>query len=98
VKYRVAAMMDADGSVTMKTYGFPGVPIGKYKVVIIKNIQDDFEYQLNESTGKNEPVSYKNYRMGFLQQRRHHTKLKSPERKKRVKATFDVGKAMKVRY
>ncbi|MDR1384674.1 MAG: carboxypeptidase-like regulatory domain-containing protein [Planctomycetaceae bacterium] len=98
VKYRATAITGVDGSATMNTYGFSGVPIGKYKVVIAKIIQDDIEYKLNESTGKNEPVSYKRYRtvepqFSSAETTPHEIEITGKEKK--AEHIFDVGKAMK---
>ncbi|MDR3199698.1 MAG: hypothetical protein LBU34_17670 [Planctomycetaceae bacterium] len=98
VKYRAAAFTDVNGLVTMKTYGFSGVPTGKYKVVITKNVDDDFTYKLNESTGKDEPVSYKTYRTvepKFSSAETTPLEIEISGKEKNVQKTFDVGKAIK---
>jgi hypothetical protein len=40
-KYKSLAITNAEGKAVMSTYGHEGVPVGKYKVVVVKNIDDD---------------------------------------------------------
>ena len=47
-KYLPVAYTDASGLAVMQTHGFPGAPIGKYKITVSKNIEDDVVYQTGE--------------------------------------------------
>jgi hypothetical protein len=99
-KYRALAITDDSGTVQMSTYGYPGVPSGKYKVVTTKNIDDDFVYAANESTGGRDVVDYKTYRMvepKFSSAETTPHEIEILNKGKRVNAAFDVGKAIKVR-
>lgn len=43
-KYRPAATSDASGNATLMTYGYPGAPAGKYKILVRKSVEDDIVY------------------------------------------------------
>ncbi|MDR2641689.1 MAG: carboxypeptidase-like regulatory domain-containing protein [Planctomycetaceae bacterium] len=58
-KYQSLTLTNAEGKAVMSTYGFAGTPIGKYKVIVRKNIDDDLVYGTN-STGAKEVVAFKN--------------------------------------
>ena len=51
-KYWAAAYTDANGKATMLTYGYPGVPVGKYKILVSKIIEDNLVNQTNGSVGR----------------------------------------------
>jgi hypothetical protein len=61
-KYQSIATTGADGTAALSTYGFPGVPEGKYKAVVIKNMEDDIVYRTDEA-GEKVLVSSNRYRM-----------------------------------
>jgi hypothetical protein len=99
-KYRAVALTGGNGTVQMSTYGHSGVPIGKYKVVVTKKADDDFVYKKN-SAGENEPVSWNTYKMvedkySDAETTPHEIEITGKGRK--VEATFDVGKAVKVKH
>ena len=97
-KYRPAAITGEDGKVSMTTYGFSGVPIGKYKVIVSKDILDDLVYADNPSTGQKEVVSFKKYRTVDPQYSSVETTLHEIEitgKKKKEPYIFDVGKTIK---
>jgi len=48
-KYRPVAYTGADGKAVMQTYGFPGVPTGKYKITVSKVVEDDIVYGTDEN-------------------------------------------------
>jgi hypothetical protein len=98
VKYSAAAITGANGTALMKTYGFQGVPVGKYKVVITKIVSEAAEYKLNESTGKEEAVNSKRYRLVESQFTSAETtphEIEITGKEKNITKTFDVGKAVK---
>ncbi|MDR0337760.1 MAG: carboxypeptidase-like regulatory domain-containing protein [Planctomycetaceae bacterium] len=98
-KYRAASITDENGKVSMKTYGFPGVPIGKYKVVVSKNIQDDLVYAYNPSTEQKEIVSFKKYQMVDPQYSSAETtphEIEITDKKRKEQYVFDVGKTVKI--
>jgi hypothetical protein len=97
-KYQAAAVSGADGTAQMKTYGFQGTPIGKYKVIVTKIVSESTEYKLNESTGKEEPVNSKRYRLvepQFTSAETTPHEIEITGKEKNVTKTFDVGKAVK---
>ena len=47
-KYRPSAQTDAAGNAVILTYGHPGAPVGKYKILVSKNIEDDIVYGKDE--------------------------------------------------
>jgi hypothetical protein len=99
-KYKSLAITNTDGKVVMSTYGHQGVPLGKYKVVVRKNIDDDLVYGTN-SMGKKEVVAYKTYKTveeQFSDPKTTPHEIEMTGKEKRVEAIFDVGKAIKVRY
>jgi hypothetical protein len=98
-KYRAASITDNNGKVSMTTYGFAGVPIGKYKVVITKIIQDDLVYEDNPSTGQKEIVDFKKYatvesKYSSAETTTHEIEITGKEKK--IEKTFNVGKTVKL--
>lgn len=82
VKYRSSSFTDASGRAVMSTYGFPGVPAGKYKVIVKKTLVDGtVEYRTVEAEYSDaETTPYEIEVTG----------------KGKSAATFDVGKAIKI--
>jgi hypothetical protein len=100
-KYKSLAITDVEGKVAVSTYGYKGVPIGKYKVVVTKNIDDDPIYKTNPSTGREEIISYKTYKTvepQFSDVKTTPHKIEITGKGKKVEITFDVGKAIKVKF
>jgi 5-hydroxyisourate hydrolase-like protein (transthyretin family) len=98
-KYKSLTITDTEGKANMSTYGHKGVPAGKYKVVVTKNIQDDFIYKEDED-GERELVSYKTYRAvepQFSNAKTTPHELEITGKGQKPEVTFDVGKAIKVR-
>jgi hypothetical protein len=97
-KYRAASITGKDGKVSMTTYGFSGVPIGKYKVVISKNIQDDLVYADNPSTGQKEITSFQKYqtvepKFSSAETTPHEIEITGKDKK--TDHIFDVEKSVK---
>ncbi|MDR2171354.1 MAG: carboxypeptidase-like regulatory domain-containing protein [Planctomycetaceae bacterium] len=98
VKYKASALTGADGSVKMKTYGFDGTPIGKYKIVVTKIINENIEVKLNESTGKEEATSYQKYRLvepKFTSAETTPLEIEVNGKDKKLQKNCDVGKPIK---
>lgn len=97
VKYRPVAVTGKDGKVNVSTYGFSGVPAGKYKVVIIKNIDDDIITRTDD-VGEQVIVSYKTYRTIekiFSDTKTTPFEIEITPKSKNIEKTFDVGKSIK---
>jgi hypothetical protein len=97
-KYRAASITGEDGKVFMKTYGFSGVPIGKYKVVVSKEILDDLVYADNPSTGQKEVVHFKRYQMiepKYLSAATTPLEIEITGKKKNEQYLFDVGQPVR---
>jgi uncharacterized protein (DUF2141 family) len=98
-KYHPVAVTGTDGIVKMSTYGFAGVPAGKYKVVVIKNIDDDIVYRTDDA-GERIMVSYKTYRViekQFSDPATTPHEIEVTPKSKEIPMTFDVGKTIKER-
>jgi hypothetical protein len=98
-KYRAASVTGNDGKVSMKTYGFTGAPVGKYKIIISKIINDDLEYAENPSTGQKEIVNFKKYQTVELKYSSEKTtphEIEITGNNKNNQYVFDVGKAIKI--
>ncbi|MDR1960467.1 MAG: hypothetical protein LBQ54_15765 [Planctomycetaceae bacterium] len=98
-KYLASGKTDTAGVAEMKTYGKTGSPAGKYKVVITKNIDDDFVYAEN-SLGQKEISGYTLYRTvepKYSDAKTTPHEMEIIGKGKKHEATFDVGKAIKVR-
>jgi 5-hydroxyisourate hydrolase-like protein (transthyretin family) len=99
-KYQPVTKTDTEGKAVMSTYGYKGAPAGKYKVVISKKIDDDFVYGTS-STGDKEVQKYNTYRTvepKYSDSKTTPHEIEVTGKEKTVEATFDVGKAIKVRY
>jgi hypothetical protein len=96
-KWNPVAFTDAAGHVEMKTYSFNGVPAGKYKVLIEKEVKENVVEVKNEVTGATEEKSYTLYRI--VDEKYSDAKTTPHEievtGKNKATATFDVGKAIK---
>jgi hypothetical protein len=98
-KWNPGAFTDAAGHVEMKTYGFNGVPAGKYKILIEKEVKEDVVEEKNAVTGATEEKSYTLYRTvepiySDVKTTPHEIEVTG---KNKATATFDVGKAVKKR-
>ena len=103
MKYRPASVTDADGKVSMSTYGFPGVPAGRYKVVVSKEVRDDLVYAdtPNPSTGLKEVISFKRYRIVepmYSSEDSSPHEIEITGKGKKMVQTLDVGKAVKTEF
>jgi hypothetical protein len=95
-KFQAVTGTDANGKAVMKTYSYDGVPAGKCKVVITRNIDDDFVYGEN-SDGTKGIASYTRYRTIDTQFSSAETtpfEIEVPLQPDQ-KPTFEVGKTIK---
>ena len=82
-KYQASSVTNKSGEATIVTYGFDGVPAGKYKVCVRKVVgEEDREYQLVEPK-YSDPLNTP-----------HEIEIIG---KKMPPASFDVGKTVKPR-
>ena len=98
-KYASAATTGPDGKVVMSTYGFPGVPVGKYKVVVIKNHEDDIVYKTDES-GEKVIVSSNTYRMvetAYSNAKTTPLELEITGKGPKIEKTLEVGEPIRVK-
>ena len=98
-KYRPSAFADVEGNAVMRTYGFPGVPAGKYKITISKTIEDDFVYRTGD-TDEQIIVSSNTYKTvedlySSVETTPHEIEITSTSKGKPV--TLDVGEAMRTK-
>ena len=96
-KYRPATYTDADGNAVMQTYGFPGVPAGKYTITVRKNIDDDIVYRTDEA-GIEVIVSSNTYKLvddkySKVETSPHEIEMTS----KKVLVSIDVGEAVRTK-
>ena len=82
----------------MLTYGYPGAPAGKYKILVSKTIEDDFVYGLNEY-GEQAVVSSNKYQMVDSDYSKADTTPHEVEvaTKGKTQTTIDVGAPIRVR-
>jgi hypothetical protein len=99
-KYKSATQTNAEGKAVMSTYGYNGTPAGKYKVIVSKKVDEDLVYAPNTSGGQ-DVVSYKTYQTvetKYYDAKTTPHEIEITGKEKSVKATFDVGKPIKVPF
>ncbi|MDR0871050.1 MAG: carboxypeptidase-like regulatory domain-containing protein [Planctomycetaceae bacterium] len=96
-RYNPLQFTDANGVAVMTTYTFNGVPAGKYKVLVTKNIEEE-----TTTTDKNtgEPVvvggaKYRYVEKIYSDVQTTPLEIEITGKEKKVVQTFDVGKAIK---
>jgi hypothetical protein len=98
-KYQSVATTGADGTATLMTYGFPGVPLGKYKAVVTKNIEDDVVYRTGDA-GERVFVSSNRYKMvedKFSDVNTTPFEIEITPQSRKVPISLDAGKPIKVK-
>lgn len=96
-KYSPGGQTDANGDAEMRTYGYPGVAPGKYKVLVWKDIEDGGKTKTDEKTGEESYVEGKEFRTvdpKFFDE--STTTLEIDVAKKMEKVVFDVGKVVRI--
>ena len=97
--YRPSASTDENGNAAIMTYGFSGAPVGKYKIIVRKSIEDDIVMGKDEY-GVDAVVSSNRYNVvadihGDASRSPHEVEVTASS--KGVQATIDVGDAIRVR-
>ena len=97
--YRASATTDERGIATLMTYGFPGAPAGKYKIIVRKSVDDDIVYG-TDVYGEQTILALNRYsviesRYGNAEQTPHEIEITSGSR--RTQVMIDVGNAVRVR-
>jgi hypothetical protein len=91
-KWGTSGFSNANGKIELKTAGFIGVPVGKYKVVVVKTVSEGVP------TSPDEPGNPKTYTLVEKNYTNPNTTPLTleitPETKELV---LDVGKAVKIR-
>ncbi|GHT26359.1 hypothetical protein FACS18942_03670 [Planctomycetales bacterium] len=85
------------GVVVMTTYGFDGVPAGKYKVVITKNIEETTK-QLDKNTGETiikDGTRYRTVEAVYSGAATTPLEIEITGKERNVKLNLDAGKAVK---
>jgi len=99
LKYQAITPTDAEGKAVMKTYGYEGVPEGKFRVVITRDIDDDFVYVENSDGTQGIGGSTRYRTIDTLTYQADTTpfeiEVPSPPNQNTV---FEVGKTVKVKY
>jgi hypothetical protein len=98
LKFQAITGTDADGKAIMKTYNYNGVPVGNFKVVITRDIDDDFVYGKN-SDGSQRTAGSTRYRtldVKFSKAETTPFEIEVPL-KPEQNTTFDVGKTVRVK-
>ncbi len=96
-KYSPSGQTGENGDAEMKTYGYPGVAPGKYKVLVWKDIEEGGKTNVNKETGEESYTGGKEFRTvdpKFFDA--STTTLEIDVVDKMEKVVFDVGKAVKV--
>jgi hypothetical protein len=98
-KYQSVATTSTDGTVTLMTYGFPGVPSGKYKAVVTRNIEDDIVYRTDDA-GEKVIVSYNRYKTveeKFSDVKTTPFEIEITPQSRKEQISFDVGKPVRIK-
>jgi hypothetical protein len=88
-----------DGTAKMSTYGFAGVPAGKYKIIVTKIVEDEIATR-DEGTGETIFVGSDRHRMTdiiYSDAKTTPLEIEVTGKEKNMKRTFNVGKAIKVK-
>jgi len=96
-KYRPTAVTDADGNAVMLTYGHPGAPAGRYKIVVRKTIEDNIVMGINEY-GEQAVISSNRFETVYARYSNAETTPHEIEvtTRGRTRITIDVGEPVRV--
>jgi hypothetical protein len=97
-KYQASTVTNAAGKAAFSTYGFSGVPAGRYKVTVKKNIESDLEYG-KDDYGDQIVIGGTTYR---LVEPKYSSAETTPFEidiplTKSTTLSFDTGKAVKIK-
>jgi hypothetical protein len=98
-KYRIATgTTDDSGLAEIRTYGFAGVPLGTYKVIVTKTITEDVKEYVDEVGSKQltQGTDYSTVEIQYTDEKSTPLTIEITDKDKAT-ATFDVGKAVKVK-
>ncbi|MDR0609076.1 MAG: carboxypeptidase-like regulatory domain-containing protein [Planctomycetaceae bacterium] len=96
-KYVPLQYTNVHGTAVMTTYGFTGVPAGKYKIVVSKNIEAETTVK-DQDTGENIIVGGIKYQMiepVYSNPEITPLEIEITGKEKKTEQTFDVGKEIK---
>jgi hypothetical protein len=98
LKFQAITGTDINGKAVMKTYNYNGVPAGKFKVVITRDIDDDFVYVKNSdgSQGIAGSTRYQTLDIKFSKAETTPFEIEVPL-KPEQNIIFEVGKTVKVK-
>ena len=98
-KYQASSVTDAAGKAIMSTYGFNGVPAGKYKVCIWKTITEGVKQYTNKDGElvNTEGTDYKTVESKYADAKTTPHEIEITGKGKKVEQTFDVGKPVKIK-
>ena len=98
-KYQASSITDANGKAVVTTYGFNGVPAGKYKVCVRKTVVEgvtkvtDSYGDLVDSPG----TEYRTVDPLYSDEKTTPHEIEIVEQKAPQSASFDVGKPVKIK-
>jgi hypothetical protein len=97
-KFQAITGTDTNGKAVMKTYNYNGVPAGKFKVVITRDIDDDFVYGKNSdgTQGVTSATRYQTLDRKFSKAETTPFEIEVPL-KPEQNTVFDVGKTVKIK-
>jgi hypothetical protein len=98
LKFQAITGTDANGKAIMKTYNYNGVPAGKFKVVITRDVDDDFVYTKNSdgTQGIAGSTRYRTLDVKFSKAETTPFEIEVPL-KSGENTSFEVGKTIKVK-
>ena len=94
-KYNASGTTDASGNAMIMTYGHSGAPVGKYKILVSKIIEDDIVYGTNVY-GEQTIDSFNRYKLvddrySNMESTPHEIEVTT----KKTQTTIDVGEAVR---
>jgi hypothetical protein len=98
-KYRAVSITDTNGHVAMSTYGFDGVPAGKYKICVWKTVIEGVIQSTNKEgeSVNTEGTEYQAVEPKYADAKTTPHEIEITGKGKKVEQTFDVGKAVKIK-
>ncbi|MDR1491543.1 MAG: carboxypeptidase-like regulatory domain-containing protein [Planctomycetaceae bacterium] len=97
-KYRASSATDADGKAVLTTYGFDGVPAGRYKVCVWKTVVEGVKQFTNADgeTVNTNGVDYQTVEPQYSSAETTPHEINIADKKTPL-ISFDVGKPIKVK-
>jgi hypothetical protein len=97
-KYRASSVTDTNGKAFMATYGFRGVPAGRYKVCIWKTVTEgvtkytDKDGELQNTNG----TEYRTVDSKYANAESTPHEIEITDKQNKSNISFDVGKPVKI--